>query len=233
MLHRPRRRKYKAGKSSYKWICDQLKSIRQDLTVQRVKNEFTVQVYETHARIALEKSDPSEFHQCQTQLIGLYGEGLKGSALEFLGYRILYYIFTEANTDLIGLLGELTEAQKLHPSVLHALTVRVVHTSSNYHRLFQLYQDAPNMSAYVMDLMIPRERRKALRTMIRAYRPTVPVSMVARELAFDGEEECVKFLQEAHMVLTKAPSGGLRLDCKASDAALRRLDAEAAAEAAK
>ncbi|KAF9285565.1 hypothetical protein BGZ68_003751 [Mortierella alpina] len=180
---------------NYAYICDQFKSVRQDLTVQRIKNEFTVTVYEIHARIALEKGDLGEYNQCQTQLKQLYGYNLRGHVMEFTAYRILYLLHTRNPSDIIAMLASLTPSQKQDPAVKHALQVRTALASSNYHVFFKLYINAPNMGGYLMDQFVERERVEAMKTICKAYRPSIEVSFLVTTLGFADEVECIDFLK--------------------------------------
>lgn len=153
---------------NYVYICDQFKSLRQDLTVQHIKNSFTVDVYELHARIALEKGDLGEYNQCQTQLRALYSLSLGGHPAEFLAYRILYFIHTANRSGLNDILAEITPADKKKPAVKHALDTRSALALGNYHRFFRLYLDVPNMGAYLMDMFVVRERLAALSNICKA-----------------------------------------------------------------
>ncbi|KAK4126451.1 hypothetical protein N657DRAFT_568445 [Parathielavia appendiculata] len=179
---------------NYSYICDQFKSMRQDLTVQRVRDEFTVEVYEIHARIALEKGDLGEYNQCQTQLKALYKLGLKGKPNEFTAYRILYFIHTANRTELNNALADLTAAEKKDKAIKHALDVRSALALGNYHRFFQLYNDTPNMGAYLMDMFVGRERLAALCNICRAYKTDVPLRFVTEELYFESDLEAAQFI---------------------------------------
>lgn len=190
------KRKWKEEETNYAYICDQFKSMRQDLTVQHIQNEFTVKVYEIHARIALEKGDLGEYNQCQSQLKQLYAQEIDGQHKEFLAYRILYLVHTQNRTEISHLLETMNEESRQSPAVRHALRVNEAMACGDYHRLFRLYANAPNMGGYVMDCFITRERLYALSAICRAYRPAISLDFVSKELGFQETDDCIEFLND-------------------------------------
>ncbi|KAI3508636.1 hypothetical protein L1887_23645 [Cichorium endivia] len=223
------------SQKNYLYKCDQLKSIRQDLTVQRIRNELTVKVYETHARLAIEVGDMSEINQCQSQLRTLYAEGINGCHMEFSAYNLLSVVLHSNNSrDLLSAMSRLSIEARKDEAVKHALAVRAAVTAGNYVSFFRLYKIAPNLNTCLMDLYVEKMRYAAVKCMTRSYRPTLPVAYVAQVLGFqstenlnendnnntNGLEECTDWLKAHGASIVMDNSGEMMLDAKASMASL-------------
>lgn len=159
--------KWKNKEKDYNYINEQFRSIRQDMTIQRIQNEFTVKVYETHARIALESMDTDQFNQCQTKLIELYNLGFKGHEIEFFAYRIIYLALYNVKYDKENILREVKQDSKLKGKIEieHALKVLKALNDSNYFLFFKLYKTTPNMGSYLIEPFLPIFRIDALKIM--------------------------------------------------------------------
>ncbi|CAN0899125.1 SAC3 family protein A [Linum grandiflorum] len=213
------------SEKNYLFKCDQLKSIRQDLTVQRIRNQLTVKVYETHGRLAMEVGDLAEYNQCQSQLQILYSEGIEGCIMEFAAYNLLCVILHSNNKrDLLSSMSRLTQEAKEDEAVKHALAVIAAVTSGNYVTFFKLYKTAPNLNTCLMDLYVEKMRYKAVVCMSRSYRKTIPILYIAHILRFgngerdsSGFEECVEWLK-AHGASLTADNN--EVDAKASSSTL-------------
>ncbi len=126
-------------------------------------------------------------------------------------------------------------------SVAHALQVRKAMALGDYHMWFILLKKAPNLSGKLMQrwanktrlslidspshpiylgpdlfillsvLCMHTHRLSALRRMIRAYKPGIPVDVVVNELAFSSNGEALDFFMKYGIVVKEG-----EVDCKAS-----------------
>jgi hypothetical protein len=202
------------------YVNDQLKSIRQDLVVQCIRNDFTINVYETHARIALENRDASEFVQCQTQLEILYSrqetKGVRKAYMEFRSYRFLYSLYSDSSSDAILLLKSLSQAEPAHEYIQFAIQARAAYISNNFCCFFTaLRPTAPCHQGYMMDLLAHKLRLRSLRIIADGIRPSVPLPALATMLGYRSVTECKDFVTSASGVLIQSDETTL-FDCKSS-----------------
>ena len=235
---------------SYLYICDQLKAIRQDLTVQCIRNHFTVHVYESHARIALQKVGCSCKHKFACYLFFFsHIRAIMRSSINAkanwgtftLNWKLrkprsslhttfsttssrrtlrvsscpllfsLWCLTDLSTTEIQALLQGLTDQDRQDERVRFALEVRKAWSLGNYCKLCRLYSKAPGMSGNIMDWFMSRERKKALKVLVKSYRPSLPISFIQSSLGF-SQQDCLSFLSQFEIKYLDKDN----VDCKTS-----------------
>lgn len=201
---------------NYSYIINQFKSIRQDLTVQHIKGDFTIHVYETNARISLENNDLGEFNQCQSQLKVLYYQKRKGlekerfygAEVEFLIYRIIYMIMTSNYGEIYKLkLSTLTNyhnfrkserEEKLFGFIDQLFQLNQDILNGNYYNFFQIIKfdiDLPLAFQLINNYITNKVRVRALGKISKSYR-IISVAFLIDLLKFVNIANLAKFLTD-------------------------------------
>lgn len=232
--------KYKNEKALYLYVNDQLKAIRQDLTVQHIKNDFSIHVYETHGRLAIENDDLGEFNQCQSQLKHLYADKLREEATfyestyEYTCYRVLYLLLTGNHSEINRIKLELLESDTAHTTtpqhkehricVYEALNLLTYVTQGNYHEFFKVYKKFLERTSMTLGyhllkkFMVSKQRLVAINTMCKAYR-ILPAEFLENELGFGKEDNLADFAKDHQL----ASFLGKDFDCAAARATLQTI----------
>lgn len=214
----------------WKYIEDQLRAIRQDLTVQNIRGPFPTEVYETNARWALESGDVGQFNQCQTQLrtiheqvdLGKASSGQVDVVAEFVSYRLLYYYFQNLRVDEQQFLSQILadDVLKHHKYVGFALAIRRHATCGNWAEYFELAKHASTQSSTHMEFLLQvfheRQRVHALIVLCKAFVTQISTAWLAQILGFDSTSTCVTFLKSHGAVFKAVPADDDAVDPRAS-----------------
>eukprot|EP00308_Calcidiscus_leptoporus_P012319 CAMPEP_0119365068 /NCGR_PEP_ID=MMETSP1334-20130426/11999_1 /TAXON_ID=127549 /ORGANISM="Calcidiscus leptoporus, Strain RCC1130" /LENGTH=411 /DNA_ID=CAMNT_0007380939 /DNA_START=100 /DNA_END=1335 /DNA_ORIENTATION=- len=219
----------------YPYACEQLKAIRQDLTVQHLTSatpraRFATLVYEAHARIALEAADFDEFAQCQSQLRPLHRFGLSSCHAEFVAYRLLHCIALRGEAlaeELNGILSPFTWANgdgdgASTPSVQQALKVAVAVQGSDWATLFREAARMRHLGGCILRPVVEAQRRRALWAACKVFAPNLELRRAASFLGFGCDEAaCTEWLRAEEAVLSRGAGNTLVLDGRSTRQALR------------
>ena len=195
------KKRFLAEEIDYEAFSEQMKSIRQDLTVQSIENDFAVQVYVCHARVAIEEGDLNEFNQCQSILSGK----LNFTSGEFKAYRILYSLIQKKVNELTDIdvdpsdndndNANYNDDDNDNDAVAHARKIVIAVSTSNYNQFFQLYQNAPHLCVYLEDFLVLRMRNMAYSRFLASYM-TLGLDFIFRTLCFSDRPEMLEFISQ-------------------------------------
>lgn len=165
------RKKKKEGASWKTYLGEQMKSIRQDLVIQAIADEFALEVYETNARWCLENDDVAEFKRCLLRIDEFYHHlDLTSPNLdEFVCYSLLYHLLSEDFPSLNAELATINPESKKHNAIFHAIRICESYLTNNWHQFFLLSKTSYFLEKHILDIVSDRIRIHALESIFISY----------------------------------------------------------------
>lgn len=186
--------------NALKYLSDQLKGMRQDLRVQNIVNDFTVMVYESHARICLEAGDIGEFNQCQASLKSFYEyrsvDKCKCHVAEFFVYRLVYLSLSKqydslstelieyTNTRTLGQCAVMKEFLPTPERMQHVLQLIVAFDNGDAISALQLLFLFKKELQFLVQIYLPRMRVHWLYSMLCGIRGNISLRFIMSNLGF-------------------------------------------------
>jgi len=189
--------KFENKAESYVYLNEQLKSIRQDLVIQQIENEFALECLVTHARLCLEipsePGDLGEFNKNQSLIRHLHTKLPESdSKIEFLSYRIIYYaILRNRGWIAAELRAATTDAMLKNPVISHAIDVAIAAEQDDFSSLAVLYGKCPSESTQRLMLHFYTKRNRCrwlqmkCRGVNKGTNSKIQISELRSELGFD------------------------------------------------
>lgn len=191
--------KWEATKD-FTYVNEQFKSIRQDLTVQGIRDDFTVYVYEKHARITLSEGCMEEFNKCSVKLEYLYT--LPGMPTtnepEFTAYR-LFYLGLIDDTSLLSELYRKLYSQKYAPlrlthPVSQALEIIDAFVRKDWPKYFRVTKTVDNMGHAIIEKLTQNIRFAIIKIVTSSFACNLSVEFIGKRLGFETSAETLDYL---------------------------------------
>ena len=77
--------------------------------------------------------------------------------------------------------------------------VEAIH-EENYHLFFLCFKASSKHAKLILKTFVEESRIKALKTMVKSYRPSIEILYIKQELGFDAAEECRQWLENLKVV---------------------------------
>ena len=196
-------KRYENKEVDYRFVLDQFRSIRLDMGIQRVRDEFTVKVYEENALFCLEIGDADQFNKCQMKLYELYNEGIAGRKSEFLMYRVLYLILNSEKSVLARFLKEQSLKDLESKPLKEALKLKKSLVLGNIDYVFGQLETGFQGTKYLLKLFLDKLRIWGLIVISKSYGKSIKMEYVRVKLRFEGLHEMIEFLEKHECSLEK------------------------------